>query len=101
MYGELARIEPTPVVALNRAVAVAMAYGPERGLALLDELAADGALRTSHLFHSARADLLGRVGRTGEAVEEYRRALRLAATAAERRFLGRRIATYTSPSKTQ
>jgi RNA polymerase sigma-70 factor (ECF subfamily) len=91
LYGELAALQPTPVVELNRAVAVAMAEGPNAGLALLDQLAETGELDANHLFHSARADLLGRVGRPAEAVHAYDRALDLAATSTERDFLSRRI----------
>jgi RNA polymerase sigma-70 factor (ECF subfamily) len=90
LYAELARIAPSPIVDLNRAVAVAMADGPSRGLELLDELT-DTALDDKHLFHAARADLLARLGRAEEAAGAYRRALDLAATGAERRFLASRL----------
>ena len=89
IYGELARIAPGPVVELNRAVAVAMADGPQRGLDLLDTL--DDDLGDQHLYHAARADLLARIGRAGEAADAYRRAADLATTTAERRFLERRL----------
>jgi RNA polymerase sigma-70 factor (ECF subfamily) len=89
LYGELARIDPSPVVALNRAVAIAMAGGPDRGLALIDGLA--GALDGYHLFHSARADLLRRLGREEESAAAYSRALELAPEGADRRFLERRL----------
>jgi RNA polymerase sigma-70 factor (ECF subfamily) len=89
LYGELAAVSPTPVVELNRAAAVAMAYGPEVGLELVDRI---GALERYHLFHSARADLLRRLGRAEEAAAAYRRALELATNAVERRFLRRRLA---------
>jgi RNA polymerase sigma-70 factor (ECF subfamily) len=92
LYAELARALPTPVVELNRAVAVAMAEGPAAGLALIDALAAHGELDAYHLLHAARADLLRREGRSGEAAGAYRRALELTANAAERRFLRRRLA---------
>jgi RNA polymerase sigma-70 factor, ECF subfamily len=92
LYGVLARLTPSPVVELNRAVAVAMAEGPERGLELLDELAAGGELAHYHLLPAARADLLRRIGRTGEAAEAYRAAIGLAGNDAERRFLVRRLA---------
>ena len=85
LYGELARAQPTPVVELNRAVAVAMAEGPDAGLALIDGVA--GALEGYHLLHAARADLLRRGGRADEAARAYRRALALAANGAERAFL--------------
>jgi RNA polymerase sigma-70 factor (ECF subfamily) len=81
---------PSPVVALNRAVAVAMADGPDAGLAAIDALAA--ALDDYHLLHAARADLLRRTGRTAEAAAAYARALELATNAAERRFLAARLA---------
>ncbi len=82
---------PSPVVELNRAVAVAMADGPEAGLALIDRLAGTGALASYHLLPASRADLLRRLGRSDEAVTAYREALALASTDAERRFLQRRI----------
>jgi RNA polymerase sigma-70 factor (ECF subfamily) len=89
LYGELAQTDSSPVVALNRAVAVAMAEGPDRGLELVDALAAE--LDGYHLFHSARADLLCRLGRREEAVAAYTRALGLAPEGADRRFLERRL----------
>ena len=91
LYGELARAAPGPVVELNRAVALAMAYGPAAGLARLDRLVLDGALEGHHLLHAARADLLRRQGRPEEAAAAYRRALALTGTAPERRFLERRL----------
>jgi RNA polymerase sigma-70 factor (ECF subfamily) len=91
LYGELLALQPTAVVALNRAVAVAMARGPAAGLALLDEVEATGELDGNHLFHAARADLLARLGRTEESVGAYERALHYAATSAERDFLAHRI----------
>jgi RNA polymerase sigma-70 factor, ECF subfamily len=92
LYGELLRLVPSPTVALNRAVAVAMTDGPDAGLALVDGLAGDDALAASHLFHSTRADLLRRLGRIDEAAAAYARARTLATTTAERRFLDRRLA---------
>ena len=89
LYGELARIDPSPVVALNRAVAVAMSTSVEEGLALVDAL--EPALRGMHLFHSTRADLLRRLGRLEEAAASYHRAIALAANDAERAFLERRV----------
>jgi RNA polymerase sigma-70 factor (ECF subfamily) len=89
LYGELARLQPSPIVELNRAAAVAMAHGAEQGLALIERL--DG-LEEYAPFHSARADLLRRLGQAGEAAAEYRRALDLAATGTERAFLTRRLA---------
>jgi RNA polymerase sigma-70 factor, ECF subfamily len=88
LYGELVRLQPSPVVELNRAVAVAMADGPDAGLALLDGLPLE---RYQH-FHSARADLLRRSGRTDEARLEYEHARELATNPAERAFLERRLA---------
>ncbi len=88
LYGELARLQPSPVVELNRAVAVAMACGPDAGLELLDGLPLE---RYQH-FHSARADLLRRSGRSDEARVEYERARELATNPAERAFLERRLA---------
>jgi RNA polymerase sigma-70 factor, ECF subfamily len=96
LYGELVRMTPTPVVALNRAVAVAMADGPEAGLALVDELEASGALRGYKLLPATRADLLRRLDRQAEAADAYRVALDLAATDAERRYLARRLAEATA-----
>ena len=89
LYGLLARVAPSPVVELNRAVAVAMAEGPDRGLELIDGI--DG-LERFHLFHAARGDLLRRLGREDDAAGAYRRALELASQPAERRFLERRLA---------
>jgi RNA polymerase sigma-70 factor (ECF subfamily) len=95
LYGALERMTPTPVVALNHAVAIAMADGPERGLPLVDALATD--LDGYHLFHSARADLLRRLDRPDEAGVAYRRALELATNPTERSFLERRLAEVTAP----
>ncbi len=92
LYGELANVLPSPVVTLNRAVAIAMADGPAAGLALVDALASGGALDDYHLLHAARADLLRREGRREEAAAAYRRALELATNEAERRFLAARLA---------
>jgi RNA polymerase sigma-70 factor (ECF subfamily) len=100
LYDELMRLVPSPVVALNRGVAVAMARGPATGLEVLDGLAGEDVLQQLHLYHSARADLLGRVGQRDEAAAAYRRALELATTAAARRFIARRLAGYASPAKT-
>jgi RNA polymerase sigma-70 factor, ECF subfamily len=88
LYGQLAQLAPSPVVELNRAVAVAMAEGPEAGLELLDRL--DG-LDDYHLLHAARADLLRRLGREDDAVAAYERGLALATNPAERSFLERRL----------
>jgi RNA polymerase sigma-70 factor (ECF subfamily) len=89
LYGTLALLEPSPVVELNRAVAVAMADGPAVALPLVDALATE--LDRYHLFHAARADLLRRLGRDEEAAAGYRRALELATNPAERAFLNRRL----------
>ena len=91
LYDLLLRVQPSPVVRLNRAVAVAMAEGPRAGLALIDELAAGGELGGYHLLHAARADLLRRMGEAGSAAESYRRALALVTNDSERRFLERRL----------
>ncbi|HEX4423104.1 MAG TPA: DUF6596 domain-containing protein [Kofleriaceae bacterium] len=90
LFDELLRRQPSPIVALNRAVAVAMARGPEAGLALVDELA--GPLADYHLWHAARADLLRRLGRRAEAAAAYRAALARVGSAPERRFLEGRLA---------
>ena len=89
LYGVLEAVHPTPVVRLNRAVAVGMAEGPESGLTLLDGL--EQTLGDFHLVAAARADLLRRLARWDEAAVEYRRALALAPSAPERRFLERRL----------
>ncbi|MFI9574630.1 RNA polymerase sigma factor [Microbispora rosea] len=92
LYAQLARLAPSPVVELNRAVAVAMADGPLAGLRLVDELRAGGALAGHHLLAATRADLLRRLGRTADAAQAYEEALALAPTDAERRYLTRRRA---------
>jgi RNA polymerase sigma-70 factor (ECF subfamily) len=89
LYGGLAVYQPSPVVELNRAVAVAMADGPGAGLALLDDLPLDGY----HLYHAARADLLRRLGRPADARAAYRRAQELATNERERAFISRRLET--------
>jgi len=91
LYDVLARADPSPVVELNRAAAVAMRDGPSAGLALIDALLARGDLADYHLAHSARADLLRRLGKTAEARAAYEVALKLARQAPERRFLERRL----------
>jgi RNA polymerase sigma-70 factor, ECF subfamily len=90
LYGRLADLNPSPVVELNRAVAVAMADGPEQGLELVDALA---GLEEYHLWHSTRAELLHRLDRDEEAAAAYARALELAPSETERTFLQRRLAT--------
>jgi RNA polymerase sigma-70 factor (ECF subfamily) len=92
LYGELARIHPSPVVQLNGAVAIGMSQGPEHGLELIDELGASGELDRYHLFHAARADMLRRLGSFEAAAEAYRRALALMANDVERAYLERRLA---------
>lgn len=92
LYDLLQQQAPSPVVALNRAVAVGMASGPAAGLALLDELAGDGALDRYHLFHAARADLLARLDRRGEAAQAYQRALAVVGNEPERTLLERKLA---------
>ena len=91
LYDVLLRSDPSPIVELNRAAAVAMRDGPAAGLALMDALLARGELADYHLAHSARADLLRRLGRLAEARASYERALTLARQAPERRFLERRL----------
>jgi RNA polymerase sigma-70 factor (ECF subfamily) len=90
LYGELMRRAPSPVVALNRAVAVAMTSGAEAGLRLIEPLGSE--LSTYHLWHAARADLLRRLGRVDDAARAYREALRYVGSEPERRFLERRLA---------
>ncbi|MBD1874406.1 RNA polymerase sigma factor [Nodosilinea sp. FACHB-131] len=91
LYSLLAQIEPTPVVHLNRAVAVAMRDGPQAGLHLLDEILAEGDLAHYHLAHAARADLCRQLGETAEAKASYQRALDLVKQEPERRFLESRL----------
>jgi RNA polymerase sigma-70 factor (ECF subfamily) len=92
LYDQLLRIQPSPVVELNRAVAVAMCEGPEHGLALINDLLAREQLSHYHLAHSARADLCRRLGQIPEARASYERALALVSQEPERRFLARRLA---------
>jgi RNA polymerase sigma-70 factor (ECF subfamily) len=92
LYGQLVILTPSPVVELNRAVAVAMADGPAAGLALVEQLAGSGALASYHLLPATRADLLRRLDRADEAAAAYREALALAPTEVERRYLTRRLA---------
>jgi RNA polymerase sigma-70 factor, ECF subfamily len=92
LYGVLAQVHPTPVVELNRAVAVAMAGDVARGLGMVDALEARGELAGYHLMATARAELLRRLGRRGEAAKAYRRALELVKNEAERRHLEKRLA---------
>src|ERR1051325_7902242 len=97
LYDLLQQLLPSPVVALNRAVAIAMARGPRAGLAIIDELATSGELDDYHLLHAARADMLRRLGANTEAAESYELALNLAANDSERRFLERRLREVRSP----
>jgi RNA polymerase sigma-70 factor (ECF subfamily) len=90
LYEALLRMQPTPVVALNRAVAVAMARTPAAGLELLDDEALSRPLESYHLYHAARADLLRRAGRFQDALTAYTRALELTANGRERAYLERR-----------
>jgi RNA polymerase sigma-70 factor (ECF subfamily) len=97
LYDLLERLQPSPIVSLNRAVAVAMVDGPRQALTLIDELARAGDLDNYHLLHSARADLLRRLGSSVEAAEAYTRALTLVGNESERRFLERRLREVQSP----
>src|SRR5262249_40900299 len=91
LYDTLARIQPSPIVSLNRAVAVAMVEGPRPALALIDELAANPDLADYHLLHAARADMLRRLGSNEEAARSYRQALALVTNDSERRYLQSRL----------
>ena len=91
LYDVLERLRPSPIVSLNRAVAVAMVEGPRPALALIDELAATGELDSYHLLHATRADLLRRLGMSADAAANYERALALVSNKSERRFLERRL----------
>lgn len=91
LYDTLEQLMPSPIVSLNRAVAIAMSKGPQPGLELIDQLAASGELDDYHLLHAARADLLRRLGANEEAAESYKAALALASNDGERRFLERRL----------
>jgi RNA polymerase sigma-70 factor, ECF subfamily len=91
LYQELMRLTPSPIVALNHAVAVAMSEGLERGLAEIDQVGASGALEDYHLFHAARADILRRLGRRTESAEAYTAALRLVTNQVEKDYLRERL----------
>jgi RNA polymerase sigma-70 factor (ECF subfamily) len=91
LYGVLERLQPSPIVALNRAVAVAMVHGPRQALERIDALAATGELDAYHLLHATRADLLRRLGLSADAAASYSRALALVSNESERRFLERRL----------
>ena len=92
LYAELAKVSPTPVVALNRAVAIAMGEGLEKGLVLMDELGKTGELSNYYLYFAARAELLRRLGRKGDAARAYREAMNLVTNEVERTYLKRRLA---------
>jgi RNA polymerase sigma-70 factor (ECF subfamily) len=98
LYDLLERLQPSPIVSLNRAVAVAMLNGPQPALALIEALAATGDLDGYHLLHAARADLLRRAGSLKEAAKSYTRALALVTNDSERRFLERRLSEVQRPS---
>jgi RNA polymerase sigma-70 factor (ECF subfamily) len=98
LYDRLERVQPSPVVSLNRAVAVAMAEGPRAGLALIDALSSTDDLDRYHLMHAARADLLRRAGSREEAAQSYLRALALVTNDSERRYLERRLREVQSPA---
>ena len=90
LYGVLAEVMPSPIVELNRAVAVSMTYGPQAGLALVDQIADEASMRAYHLLPSVRGDLLMKLGRTAEAQAEFRRASELTANARERELTDQR-----------
>ena len=92
IYDLLEGVQPSPIVSLNRAVAVAMVEGPQPALALIDRLAAGGELDGYYLLHAARADLFRRSGMREQAAESYARAIELTANDSELRFLKRRLA---------
>jgi RNA polymerase sigma-70 factor (ECF subfamily) len=95
-YDLLERLQPSPVVSLNRAVAVAMVEGPRPALAIIDALASANDLDNYHLLHAARADLLRRIGSSSEAAKSYKRALSLVTNDSERRLLERRLSELQS-----
>jgi len=96
LYDLLQQLMPSPIVGLNRAVAVGMADGPQSAIDLIDELAISGELDSYHLLHAARADMLRRIGSNREAAESYKQALGLVSNDSERRFLERRLREVTS-----
>jgi RNA polymerase sigma-70 factor (ECF subfamily) len=98
LYDVLERVQPSPIVSLNRAAAVAMVEGPRPALALVDKLAAAGGLERYHLLYAARADLLRRLGARAEAAKSYATAIELVTNDAERRFLERRLREVQSPA---
>jgi RNA polymerase sigma-70 factor, ECF subfamily len=91
LYNTLEEVMPSPIVSLNRAVAIAMAKGPQPALEMIDQLAASGELDDYHLLHAARADMMRRLGSNEEAAESYKTALSLVSNDGERRFLERRL----------
>jgi RNA polymerase sigma-70 factor (ECF subfamily) len=93
LYGQLVRLTPTPVVALNHAVALAMSQGLEEGLTRIDGLGVSGALSEYRLFHAARADLLRRLGRRPAALDAYEKALEMTTNRVEEAYIRRRIAS--------
>ena len=93
LYGQLARVAPSPVIELNRAVAVGMAEGPAAGLAIIDRLAQEKSLRQYHWLPSVRGDLLAKLGRREEARQEFLRAAELAGNERERQFLRERASS--------
>jgi RNA polymerase sigma-70 factor (ECF subfamily) len=100
LYRELAAVSPTPVIALNRAVAIAMSEGWEKGLSLIDELGKSGELAGYYLYHAARADLLRRLGRNSEAATAYREAIHLSSNEVERAYLKRRLGEVAGGNET-
>jgi len=98
LYDLLERVQPSPIVSLNRAVAVAMVEGAQTGLALVDAIAASNDLDNYHLLHAVRADLLRRIGSPAEAATSYERALALVTNDSERRFLKRRLREVQPPA---
>jgi len=96
LYDLLEQVMPSPIVSLNRAVAIAMAKGPQPALDLIDQLSASGELDDYHLLHAARADMLRRLGANEEAAESYKTALGLVSNDSERRFLERRLSELRS-----
>jgi RNA polymerase sigma-70 factor (ECF subfamily) len=101
LYGVLQAMSPSPVVELNRAVAISMADGPGAGLAAVERIVEAGRLEHSHLLHATQAALLWRMGRLDDAAAAYRRALALAGTATEQRFLEQRLAALDVPTDPQ
>jgi RNA polymerase sigma-70 factor (ECF subfamily) len=98
LYDVLLRADPSPVIELNRAAAIAMRDGPQAGLALIDAILVRGDLTNYHVAHAARGDLLRRANRVGDAIKAYERALELTTQDAERSFIGRRLETLRATS---